>query len=222
MDGCPICANALIGSKAKERMLKGTSKPKVIGITKKDRLSKIIGDTVIEDLNSFLHVSKMIHSNKYTYSTFENLGKSINIICNTCNIDFKMTPYRHLFLGKGCSNCRNNSVYTKDYYLSHNKPDFECYLYLVKFTSDKESFLKVGITKQTLEKRFKGSGYHDYNIEEILYKKGMFFNIFEIESNIKNSFSSFKYKPQVSFKGHTECFLLNTKESLMSTINKSL
>lgn len=219
--GCPTCALLLIGQANSKQ------KPKLKDVTtvsKKDRLLNIIGtDTVIDTEELFLNFSSKIHgtSFNYTKSTFISLGKSITIQCNKCLRSFNMTPYRHLYLGKGCKFCNHQSVYTKDYYNSRGLSDFPCMLYLLQFTSETESFIKVGLTKQTINKRFKGKDYHNYTITVLDTMVGMFFDLVDKEQLIIKKYSSYKYIPLEKFKGYSECFsLLLIKQ--MSTLSEML
>lgn len=218
--GCPTCANILIGESNSKNMLVKFNK-KLPVKSKKERIQDLIGDIIIDNKRIFEDVAFKIHGNdkySYTSSDFKDLSKSLNILCNQCNTLFKMTPYRHLYLGKGCKYCNHQTVYTKDFYLARDLTDFSCKLYLLKFTSKDslETFVKIGLTKQSISKRFKGKEYQNYIIETIDLVSGMFFDLVDKESKIINKYSSFKYIPKQKFKGYSECFSLKLIEKLSS------
>lgn len=76
-------------------------------------------------------------------------------------------------------------------------------LYKVRLYNDKESFIKIGITTQSLEKRFK---YIPYNFEVLKLIEGDSGYIFDLEIRTKRFFKAHRYVPLLNFKGETECY----------------
>lgn len=76
-------------------------------------------------------------------------------------------------------------------------------LYKVRLYNDKESFIKIGITTKSIEKRFK---YIPYNFEIIKIIEGDSGYIYDLEIKTKKLFKNYKYIPLLKFKGETECY----------------
>lgn len=80
-------------------------------------------------------------------------------------------------------------------------------VYLLKVYNKKETFLKIGITSNSVSKRYSSKETFkstDYNFE-VIYQ---IFNdnYLEIESKFIAEFSNYKYNPIQNFGGHLECF----------------
>jgi len=76
-------------------------------------------------------------------------------------------------------------------------------LYKVRLYNDNESFIKIGITSQSLEKRFR---YIPYKFEVIKIIEGDSGYIFDLELKTKRFFKAYRYVPLLNFKGETECY----------------
>lgn len=102
-------------------------------------------------------------------------------------------------------------------------------VYIIRLYSENESFIKVGITDNSVSRRFsssnrgiKNAGYN----YEILYQ---FFeedvedgNILGLELFIQNNLKQFSYMPENKFAGYTECFnekCLNKIERCLTMFN---
>ena len=179
-------------------------------------------DGTRDTLQSFISKANKIHKNKYDYSKFNYVNSKTNgtIICNTCSTEWLCKPNNHLSNQTGCPNCSENSIYTKEYYLKNNIPNHECYLYLITFVSEKESFIKIGITKHNdINQRFKDSVYKQYKRGINIFYATDFFNAYELEQFIINKYKKQSYIPLEVFKGRTECFNLNVIDNIMLDLN---
>ena len=78
-------------------------------------------------------------------------------------------------------------------------------LYRVRLYNDQESFIKIGITTQSLEKRFKSI---PYNFEVLKIIEGESGYIFDLEVRTKRFFKAYRYFPLLNFKGETECYTI--------------
>lgn len=76
-------------------------------------------------------------------------------------------------------------------------------LYKVRLYNNKESFIKIGITTNYIEKRFKSI---PYNYEVIKIIEGDSGYIFDLENRCKKLFKKYAYQPLIKFKGESECF----------------
>lgn len=76
-------------------------------------------------------------------------------------------------------------------------------LYKVRLYNDTESFIKIGITTNSLAKRFRNV---PYKYEVIKLIEGGSGYIFDLENRCKRLFKKYKYKPLINFKGESECY----------------
>jgi hypothetical protein len=110
--------------------------------------------------------------------------------------------------GSGCKICNNRGIYSKKVFDRNtalsNKPAI---LYLLRFTHiiTSNTFLKVGITTRPISHRF--AGYTKYNITTILLKPNNLRSCWESECSVLQQLTKFKYLPESTFGGRTECFV---------------
>lgn len=78
-------------------------------------------------------------------------------------------------------------------------------LYKIRMYNDNESFIKIGITKNSIKQRFSGVRI-PYKYEVIKMITGNSGYIYDLEIKIKKLFKKHKYTPLIKFKGETECF----------------
>lgn len=107
---------------------------------------------------------------------------------------------------------RNKEAYKKE----------KATLYFVSFNNkvNEESFLKIGITINSINERFhalKGK----YNIEKIKTFELNLYDAIHLEDSILSEFSEYKYVPQNKFDGYTECLKTNYKK-ILSYMNKAI
>jgi len=165
--------------------------------------------------------ARIIHGLTYDYSLVEyvNTHKKVIIICKEHG-SFMQTPKSHLS-GCGCPDCGNEKIahswlnlYEENKELGSEPGIF--YLLKFKHTSGLE-FIKAGITKHSIKKRYTGSRYKDFTYE-ILEENHMT----NLESAQKEQEFIKKYKEykldfpeNIKFTGSTETF----STELLSVIN---
>jgi len=76
-------------------------------------------------------------------------------------------------------------------------------LYKVRLYNENESFIKIGITKNNISKRFRNL---PYKYEAIKIIEGASGYIFDLENRTKRFFKKYRYTPLINFKGETECY----------------
>jgi hypothetical protein len=76
-------------------------------------------------------------------------------------------------------------------------------LYKVRVYNEIESFIKIGITTNSVEKRFKSIPYKYEILKTVEGDSGY---IFDLENKTKRLFKKWKYIPLINFKGETECY----------------
>lgn len=162
----------------------------------------------------FLDRAMRVHGQKYNYSLLEykSAKSKIKIICPVHGL-FEQSAWDHL--QTGCRKCTDEArpgLYTLKI-LEHNpelaaKPAF---VYYLKFTSEQESFYKIGITLTTVSKRFAGYRQTGYNYSILKEKRTTLLEAYLIEKELlvihKNRYA---YRPinweNRRGKGSSECF----------------
>lgn len=171
-----------------------------------ERIKKKLTKTTEE----FILESKEIHKDVYDYGLVEyvNARKTVVIKCHTHGT-FKRTPDEHL-RGKGCPKCSHRS--RQNY---HTK-EGDSALYIIECQDKNENFLKIGVTKNTVEKRFKDkySMPYSYQILRLFHHKDSKV-LYDIEQELLSLTKSAFYQAQQFFDGYTECRLLSIKTQLL-------
>lgn len=154
------------------------------------------------------------HNNKYSYPNYTYCGNRCDakIECPVHG-EFLQSSDVHL-MGSGCTSC---SFIESGRVNGHSRTDFitnskgrECTLYIVRMSDQKENFYKIGISSHSTEKRFKKSSDVKYNIDIIYELKSLDAGyIWDLEKEHHRKYKEFHYKPEIYFKGITECFSLN-------------
>lgn len=113
-----------------------------------------------------------------------------------------------------CLECRNSvktkaSYFNKKDYIKHyTKLQKDVYLYVCYMNSDNDSFYKVGITSNSVERRYNSNlrkGGH--SLTTLFLVKGSPEVIVNLETKLHNYLKDVHYKPKQKFGGSgTECF----------------
>lgn len=97
-------------------------------------------------------------------------------------------------------------------------------LYVLRFFNDNEEFLKVGITDNSIGRRYSNEGKGNGKLG---YKYDILYQYFDevgksqsvkIESEINKVFEKHSYVPQKNFPGHKECYQFSELENIISFI----
>ena len=174
---------------------------------RKDGCKKCKKEELIErNKRLFIEKSNIVHNNKYDYSEIDYIKstKKVNIIC-PLHGKFKQTPNSHSS-GRGCDKCANElNIYKKEDYVKLSKTAI---LYLILLEHKDEKFYKIGKTINSIKRRFlnKSSVYTFTSINEHINKSG---TVFDLEIELHRKYSSYSYKPNFVFSGHTECYNLD-------------
>lgn len=159
--------------------------------------------------NEFIEKASKIHSNRYEYSksVYSTTMRKLIITCKVHG-DFNQTPNEHL-AGRGCKQCANlKNGFTKDKFIETAKAGGynAATLYILKCSNEHEEFYKIGITLQTISKRYSGKKM-PYNYEIIQEIKDIPENIWEAEKQLHLVNKEFHYIPSIKFGGSLkECF----------------
>lgn len=158
-----------------------------------------------------------IHNFKFDYSNTIYLGHRNDIIVN-CPLHGTWTTKAASHLrGTNCPSCTllDKKGMGKFAFIHRckNKPGI---LYIAKLHNDLDSFIKVGITSNSLLQRNPSAG--KYRVEKILEIKDNPDKIFDLETLLHEQLAEYKYQPLIEFGGHTECY----NKSVLPEIQKLL
>jgi len=174
--------------------------------------------------DEFIRRATQIHGTKYNYDLveFERIDRKIKIVCPNHGL-FLQQPQSHL-ITKGCPQCSNEKKsggFSNQYFVLYPEDKtLDAIVYVVELLCDNEKFLKVGITTQTTMKRF--SGHLQYKFQIIYQYKCQLYSAFLLEQKILESYSHYQYAPKQKFKGWTECFLWESKDEIIQSLNGSI
>jgi hypothetical protein len=157
----------------------------------------------------YIKIAKLIHDNKYVYK--EN---SQHYTCTKHGKQAIGNLRDHLLAITPCSQCNTERLRERYIQQAIKSNGSRTTLYLVKLSSNKETFFKVGLTFETVKERFKTV---PYDVEEIISITGDVGVLYNLEQNIHLYHKEQKclYVPINDFSGKSECFL-----SSPSYINK--
>ncbi len=150
----------------------------------------------------FLKRAKVVHGDRYDYSlVYYMLSKTnLEIICKKHG-KFLQKPGHHL-AGQGCRKCADESQigqYTEKLFLKTPElKNKKATLYFIQF----ENECKIGITTQTIKKRFLSYGLN-YSI--LFHTKIPLYEAFLKEQKIKAKYSN-GFRSKIINGGSTECF----------------
>jgi len=151
----------------------------------------------------FVNEAILVHKDLYTYNKtrYINSGTEVTITCPKHG-DFKQEARVHLE-GSGCQDCAESGF-------RPNKPGVLYYLKVI--TEDNTVLYKIGITNNTVQKRFKSK---DLEKIEVLYTKQYEIgkNAYNREQEILKKYKEFQYEgPKVLSSGNTELFTVDIRE----------
>jgi len=153
----------------------------------------------------FIVEAVAVHDNLYSYenTTYVDAHTKLHITCSLHG-DFLQAPFKHL-QGQGCRHC-TKAYHNLEWFSSNlDKAYLEGSLYLVRLYNDTEEFYKVGVSESSIARRF--SNLTTYNVEVLDVVTTTRIASYILEQFIhKTTDKTLKYKPQIKFVGHTECY----------------
>ena len=170
------------------------------------------------DTEEFIRQSATIHKGKYNYSEVEYTVSQIpvTIICPKHG-RFSQLAYSHLE-GNGCLSCgvgKDNYSETtfNQYPVLRSTPGR---LYLIRFDLPEQSFLKIGVTIDSITRRWRGWIRQISILADI--QMGIW-KAYQMEQKIIRDYSAYSYDPHISgFGGRTECFVVTQADSILQRI----
>jgi hypothetical protein len=158
---------------------------------------------------SFIDRASRVHNSRYDYTLvqYQASESPVTILCKVHG-PFQQVPHSHL-KGHGCPLCGANVV---KHHSVMAKTSIGT-LYLVRMRSSTECFLKLGITTTSLKRRFHSKAYRQYEITVIHTINTFVKTLVDAEETAQLQYSHYRYRPNTSFGGYTECF---KEEGLLS------
>lgn len=161
-------------------------------------------------MEDFIKRASKKHCNKYNYSLvkYKSIRDKIKIIC-PIHGEFEQILSDHLYNASGCPKCVIKRGYTKTAWIRYCAlKNVLPIVYIIKAFDEKEHFIKIGISSNSLHKRFLGKKRFPYSYEVLKEIKGSPDFVFDKEKELHKLCKKYKYKPLKSFGGETECFTL--------------
>lgn len=153
------------------------------------------------------------HNNRYCYKDVQFQSSKNKIIIN-CNIHgpFEQVASSHL-RGDGCKLCNRSGgkgVYSNNYFIKWpEEKQKNSILYIIKMQYENDVWYKVGITISTVSERYSKQIYKQMQIDTVKQIQLPLFDAFTAEQQILKDLKQYKFKHDLKFCGHTECFYDN-------------
>jgi len=149
----------------------------------------------------------------YSLTEMSKITDKIKVICPTHG-EFSLTADHHI-RGVGCKKCADQNKtggYTETWFnFDHTRKNIPGVLYVLEMYSDSERFIKIGITKRSIEDRYKGCKYK-YIIIGTYYAS--LYECFTKEQFLKEHFLQHRYLNSLNlFK--TESFCIDVKNQIL-------
>ena len=177
--------------------------------------------------DEFLQQATARHGDKYEYHDdgYTNSHGKVNIYCEIHGW-FRQTAISHIN-GCGCPGCAKDlSGYNRTRFirLCNKNNQGIGLLYVIECSLADEVFYKIGITSQTLKKRYSNPGKMPYTIKSVYSINGSGDLIYNLETQIHRLLRDCHYSPNKPFKGSVyECFSKIPKdvEKLLKSLEAS-
>lgn len=171
----------------------------------------------INSKEQFIAKTKKVHGELYDYtnSNYINNSIKINILCKLHG-EFLQRPNDHL-QKRGCHVCAKENIgWTKSKWKNKGK-NRKAKVYIIKCFNEKEEFIKIGRTFNTVKKRFASKCELPYKYEIIrTFESYDYDEIWDKEIFLHRKYKEYKYIPEIHFEGKSECFKINILKELQT------
>lgn len=190
--------------------------------------NKLKSTAKLKTTKQFLIKAEDVHGTVYDYSTVDYTRSNIpvTIICPTHG-EFQQTPSNHIHAKHKCPKCSYEML--PGYYSTQTFIDNDVlsntignlYVIIVCDKNYNQTFIKVGITINSVEQRFASDFFNNdrFIIKILLTKHGKLVDIFNIEQAVLLNFKQYKLIPYYQFGGQTECFSTSITADIIIFIN---
>lgn len=148
----------------------------------------------------------------YSSCNYVNNSVKVNLICKKHNYTYSQRPSHHTAGIQGCAYCMTQTVmYTEKNIEAHRDfiESIEGVLYILKLTSNEESFYKVGIVSKNRFIYRISQLKQNYDVSVLYTEENDMVSTFELEQRFLKEFKYYKYEPKIKFIGYTECLTVN-------------
>ena len=163
-------------------------------------------------INRCKDIRKDFNSIDYSQVNYLNNSVKIDLTCKIHNYKYKQKTESHVKGVQGCPYCMKQTLMYNDSNIQTHKEfikQIEGILYILKLSSEKESFYKVGIvSKHRFEYRM-NQLRKNYSLDIEYTENNNMVDAYNKEQNFLKEFKYYKYTPDIRFKGHTECLSVN-------------
>jgi hypothetical protein len=179
-------------------------------------------ETVWLGRHGFINMAKQKHNDFYDYSSvvYVNIDTKVKVVC-PAHGEFFIRPKHHLS-GYGCKLChpRISFGFSLQSWVRYNSTiNGTPLLYVLDIDFSQENFYKIGITSQSVAKRYYNSKF--YYPFRILYSwTGNVHDVYLAELELKRNLKNYRYIPKLTNEGRTECFSLIPSSILQEVIDK--
>jgi len=178
----------------------------------------------------FINKCQQIHGNEYDYTNTEYIHSKIKVFI-TCKKhgEFDQAPFNHIG-GQGCPKCKkikisnkarkNSYGWSRTNWIKKNnsKTDSDPQIYIIKCFNFNEKFVKIGMTLNSIKKRYPGKSEMPYNYDVLKIIKGNAGEMFDLEQKIKKFFKKDFYIPIIKFNGMYESYDINKLQKILKFI----
>jgi len=177
------------------------------------------GGTAKIELSEFISRARRQHGDIYDYSCVKlvNMNTKVSIVC-AIHGSFDQRPADHLD-GRGCPQCGDltKGMYTDKYFERRLcEKQTRGIVYLVTIN---DQFCKIGITKNTIERRFSRRGICCIKVVEMSLKQA-----YQIEQQLLDKYATHRYRAhklrENNVYGWTECFPISMLSILKQELDK--
>lgn len=170
--------------------------------------------------DEFIEKSIKVHGDRYVYDDVDYTETRGKVVVK-CKIHgkFTLTANRHL-RGQGCQKC--SIIGSASGIIKRGEDGRTGSIYVAEMTSEKESFVKVGISRNINSRMSALRRETGMNVNLILCESTSLYSAAVIEKLVRMSDGSKQYKPSIDFGGKTECYEMDSKEIILEIISNSL
>jgi hypothetical protein len=168
----------------------------------------------------FINRAREVHGDKFNYDSvdYKTNKDNVTIICKEHG-PFQQSPGNHLS-GKGCLLCQQEgSSFGRNSWCNKISKGRDATLYVIRFYSEDEDFIKVGLTLRSVKQRY-SYRIKKYNMETLYLLKTPNKELaWDLEAKIKNDFRNERYTPLEMFAGAaTETFKICQKDAILDLV----
>lgn len=163
--------------------------------------------------SQFIQKAQDVHGDRYDYSLVEYIKNDVKVKINCPSHGvYEQRPRDHLSQ-KGCAKCAKESAgWTRTKFKERciKNNESKGILYILECYNGAERFIKIGITSNSIKRRYdsKAKMPYEYTVLHEIIGDPEF--IYDIETLLHRKSKNYKYTPNIPFKGHvTECFEAN-------------